>query len=189
MRESNMKSVIFVAFFINSCLAFEQCYNKTGLCLGHLIGVFESIDGTEEFNSITDCVAKCNKVQNCKFASFHSTAKTCTLSKSCSKIVLKNSSYKYYNMRCSHKILTIGGTYQHSNGTNSLPEPNIEITSLTSDTNCNKIPENECGRFVKGIHGMVDNKFTICGGHEFITNEVTDSCYQYNRSLICHYHL
>ena len=82
---------------------FQKC-NQSGLCLGHLIEVQES-----EFNSIYDCVYRCKEVSGCKFVSFHSKHKTCTLSRACRTVVLKESDYMHSSVNCDQKILIVGG--------------------------------------------------------------------------------
>ena len=68
--------------------AFESC-SREGLCLGHLIEVQENVF------SMQDCTERCRIKIGCNFASFHSNAKTCTMSRSCSKVVLRDQPYRH----------------------------------------------------------------------------------------------
>ena len=150
-------------------LGKDACY-KDGLCLGHLIEVQES-GPDNEFNSIAQCVEKCKTVEKCKFASFNSKHHTCTLSKACHQVVLKESNYTHSNVDCRpkiHKILIVGGTEE--------PDPNIEILSLEGVELTCSISDTIGNRFA-AVHGLVNNLPTICGG-QYPNGSISDSCFQ-----------
>ena len=106
---------------------FQKC-NQSGLCLGHLIEVQES-----EFNSIYDCVYRCKEVSGCKFVSFHSKHKTCTLSRACRTVVLKESDYTHSSVNCDHKILIVGGIQSEDSDPS---HKHFEVLSLKGDATC-----------------------------------------------------
>ena len=168
-----MKVVILFlfCFVVYSVTAIESCYEK-GLCLGHLIEVKEG------FNTISDCLEECRKNPRCKFASFNSKAKTCTLSRACQSVVLENSDYQHASVKCGHKILIIGG----KEGT-SVPEPLIEILSLDSSANCQELQGFLGGLTYFPAHGLVNGLPTICGGRGSPSpNPIYNRCYQYDIS-------
>ena len=164
--------LIFLGFLT---LSFGEECNQNGLCLGHLIEVQESVHNENEFNAITDCVYRCREVFGCKFASFNSKHKTCTLSQACSKVVLTKSNYKHSNVNCNHKILVVGG-YGDPN-----PDPSINILSLKDNKTC-QISNVTIGNPIASTMGLMNGLPTICGGFDAGSGTTIDSCYVYNVS-------
>ena len=95
--------LIFLLLCLSSTLGYKKCY-KNGLCLGHLILVQENV------NAMFECMDNCRNQRGCNFASFHSKAKTCTLSKGCNKIVLRDQPYQYSSIQCSRKFTYVNIT-------------------------------------------------------------------------------
>ena len=171
-----------IAFFllmniIASTIALESCYHD-GLCLGHLIEVQESIIGTNEFNTLSDCLDKCRQIKDCKFASFNSRYKTCTFTKACHSVGLET--YQYSNVECNHNIVIIAGRTKQ--GT-LVPDPLVETLSLDSNVQCQ-----ETNGLIGGLHhspaqGLVSGLPTICGGIGSPSpSPIRSTCYQYDKS-------
>ena len=164
---------LIMLIFLSFCEASSKDCNQNGICLGHLIEVQDSIPNEREFNSITDCMIKCKQVFGCKFASFNSKHKTCTLSKACHTVVLTDSYYMHSNINCNFKILVVGG-YNHGN---DEPYPTIEVLSLKGDENC-EISSGMMSNLINSAIGSINGLPTICGGH-FSGMAAQDACFQY----------
>ena len=85
--------------FSSEASAFQKCY-RDGLCLGHLIEVVEYF----QESSILECVEHCRSISGCNYASYHKNAYICTLNKSCTRVVLKDSVYQYSSTRCKGNL-------------------------------------------------------------------------------------
>ena len=120
-----MNKQVFILVFSTFCLKLivststpkQTCF-QDGLCIGHLIEVKDNVF------SKSDCLAICKDKQGCKFASFHSKAKTCTLSKACSKVVLKDQPYQYSSIKCQ----------ENTAPTTLSPEPITQTSKPNSST-------------------------------------------------------
>ena len=169
-------------------MAFERC-TQEGLCLGHLIEVQKNVQSMEQ------CTDICRNFKRCKFASFHQTAMTCTLSKACSQVVLKNQPYKHQSptkaSKCTRKIFsstTVLKVYSHSyqflavskiltvGGDASTEEIN-EITSLDLNATCGDFPEESFGIGRGAVSGSINDRPTFCGGYGH--GQYPVYCYQY----------
>ena len=170
-------------FFLCSTTAFgeeliEKCYHD-GLCLGHLIEVQES--ATNEFNTLSDCLEKCKQIEDCKFVSFNSRHKTCTYTKACHKVVLKNSIYQYSSIGCNHNIVIIAGrTKQHP----TIPDPLVEILSLDL-AECQDKNGLIGGLHYSSAQGLINGLPTICGGMSSPSpSPIRSTCYQYDNNQV-----
>ena len=112
-----MFSTFCLKLIVSTSTPKPTCF-QDGLCIGHLIEVKDNVF------SKSDCLAICKDKQGCKFASFHSKAKTCTLSKACSRVVLKDQPYQYSSIKCQ----------ENTAPTTLSPEPITQTSKPNSST-------------------------------------------------------
>ena len=148
---------------------------KAGLCLGHLIEVKEG------YLTQSDCLQECKQRNGCRFASYHEKARTCTLSKACTQIVLENQSYSHSMVTCE-ETCNVCGITTTTTTTTTTTEPTttkaieyiimtiggkanldiaktVETFSINSEITCNQIDYPLDGHFgfvsgfIEGIPG------------------------------------